>query len=122
MDIWTTTSTTSYTFLKLSQGGVRGNKSAQSFSATGIFKERNGMVVNQTNLEAVKSDATIHIRPDEAFLAAVGGNTVGHGIRASKNGAPAQDYRVIGQVEGYDFVLNRVAFYRLTLKAEALVA
>lgn len=110
---------TAYTFLRLTQGGARGNSIKTSTATTGVFKERNGMVQNN-NLETVQSDATLHIHPDEPFLTTLGGNIVGHGIRATKNGL-TQDYRIIGQVEGYNFDTNVLEFYRLTLKAEKLV-
>lgn len=110
---------TAYTFLQLVQGGARGNSVKESSETAGVFKERNGMVQNN-NLETVQSDATLHIHPDEPFLTTLNGYLVGHGIRAAKNGA-TQDYRIIGQVEGYNFETNELEFYRLTLKAESLV-
>lgn len=110
---------TAYTFLQLVQGGARGNSVKESTATTGVFKERNGMVQNN-NLETVESDATLHIHPNEPFLTTLGGNVVGHGIRATKNGS-TQDYRIIGQVEGFNFDTNELEFYRLTLKAESLV-
>jgi len=118
MDVFSQFQETAYTFLKLGQGGVEGNSVISTVDTTGIFKERNGMIQNN-NLEVVQSDATLHIHPNESFIAEVDGNVVGHGIRADKNGS-VQDYRIIGQVEGFNFETNELEFYRLTLKAEAL--
>lgn len=119
MDVFQTFINTSYRFLELSSGGILGNTVKSQQDAIGVFKERNGM--NQAeNMETVSSDATLHIRPDEAFLSLVGGNTVGHGVRVEKNNASAQNYRIIGQVEGYNFHTGVLEFYRLTLKSESL--
>lgn len=118
MDVFEVFQETAYTFLQLAQGGVRGNSVVSQTATTGIFKERNGMLQNN-NLETIQSDATLHIHPNEPFIAAAGGNLVGHGIRCQKNGYD-QTYRIIGQVEGYNFDTNVLEFYRLTLKAESL--
>lgn len=120
MDVFQTFTTTSYTFLELSSGGILGNTVKSQQNATGVFKERNGMTQYLENMETKDSDATLHIRPDEAFLASVGGDTVGHGVRVAKNNASPQNYRIIGQVEGYNFHSGVLEFYRLTLKAESL--
>ena len=108
----------SYTFLELSQGGILGNiiKSQSTFS--GILKERKGMGVNR-NMELKESTSTLHIRPSEPFLATVSHNVVGHGIRATKNGA-TEDYRIVGQREGFDFNAGLLDFFYVTLKAESL--
>jgi hypothetical protein len=118
MDVFEAFRETPYKFLKLAQGGVLGNATVTEFDASGIFKERNGMIQNN-NLETVDSDATLHIRPTETFIAEVGGNLVGHGVLVNKNGYTAH-YRIIGQVEGYNYDENVLEFYRLTLKAESL--
>lgn len=118
MDVFEAFQETPYTFLELAQGGVRGNTVKESEPTTGVFKQRNGMLQNN-NLETVQSDATLHIHPNEPFIASVGGNLVGHGIRNSKNGYD-KTYRIIGQVEGFNFDTNVLEFYRLTLKAESL--
>lgn len=116
---------TPYTFLQLVQGGARGNSVKASTETTGVFKERTGMVQNN-NLETRESSSTLHIHPNEPFIATlqalVGGNEflVGQGIRATKNGF-TQEYRILGQVEGFNFETNELEFYLLTLKAESLV-
>jgi hypothetical protein len=119
MDMFQTFTNTSYTFLELNNGGILGNTVKSFQDALGVFKERNGMNQNE-NMETVSSDATLHIRPNEAFLATVGGNTVGHGVSVEKNNASPQTYRIIGQVEGYNFHTGVLEFYRLTLKSESL--
>jgi len=118
MDVFSVFQSTVFTFLELNEGGILGNTVKSQSTSTGIFKERNGMAQNN-NMETVQSDATMHIRPSDSYLASVAYNVVGHGIRATKNGS-TQDYRIIGQVEGFDFDTNTLEFYRLTLKAESL--
>lgn len=112
---------TEYTFLVLNQGGVLGNTVDSEHQALGVFKDRSGMVQN-TNREAVQSDATLHIRPDEPFVGVVMGNEktfVGHGIKCSKGGA-TQFYRIQGYKEGFNYDSNELEFWLLTLKAESL--
>lgn len=118
MDVFDLFESTAYTFLELDQV-VDGNVIQSQTDATGVLKIRDGML-QADNVESVQSDATLHVRPTEAFIDAVGGNMVGHGIRASKNGSDVQDYRIIGQVEGYNFDDNVLEFYRLTLKRESI--
>lgn len=118
MDVFQVFQKTPYIFLELHEGGILGNTIKSQTTADGVFKERDGMVQNN-NLETVQSDATLHIKPSESFLTAVDYNTVGHGIRESKNGS-TQDYRIVGQVEGFNFDTNTLEFYRLTLKRESL--
>jgi len=116
---------TAYTFLQLIQGGARGNSVKESTDTTGVFKERNGMTQNN-NLETKESSSTLHIHPNEPFIATLqaitGGNQflVGHGIRHTENGF-TQEYRIIGQTAGKNFDTNVLEHYRLTLKAESLV-
>lgn len=106
---------TDYTFLELNQGGVLGNTIASQIDATGVLKLRDGMNVN-LQAETADSDATLHIRPTEPFAT---GNLVGNGIRASKGGS-SQDYRITGQVEGFNFDTNVLEFVKVTLKREAV--
>lgn len=99
-----------YTFLQVSAGGPFGDTITESSPAEGVFKLRDGMNVN-SNQETNTSAATLHIKPDEPYLADVSGNTVGHGIR--KGGV---EYKVIGQTGGDDFDSGEREFYRLTLE------
>lgn len=105
--------TTNYTFLQLDSGSG-GNKVVEEYEANGIVKLRDGMV-QVDNMEAFDSTSTIHIRPDESFVTALGGNLVGHGVRVND-----QDYRIEGQVEGYDFDTGELEFYKVTLKRESI--
>lgn len=105
-------------FLQLAQGGARGNSIIATTSFGGILKERKGMSTNQ-NMELKESTSTLHIRPDEPFLATVQGDMVGHGIRATKNGSTVT-YRIVGQPEGYDFNAGINEFFWVTLKKEKL--
>ena len=106
------------TFLELSQGGILGNTIKSTHTFNGILKERKGMSQNQ-NMELKESTSTLHIPPSEPFIALVGGDLVGHGIRATKNGSTV-DYRIVGQPEGYDFDTGELDFFWVTLKQESL--
>ena len=110
--------TTDYTFLQL-ESGVGGNRIVAEFPANGIVKLRDGMIQTD-NMEAFESTSTVHIRPTESFVASLGGNMVGHGIRVSKDNHGAENYRIVGQTEGYDYDLGQVSFYRVTLKRESV--
>lgn len=114
MDVFTAFQTSAYTFMVLNQGGVRGNAVDSSYEATGIFKEREGMVVN-ANLESMQADATLHVRPNESFLSGIDNYMVGHGV--SVNG---RNYRVIGQTGGHNYHNNVREHYTVTLKREEL--
>lgn len=107
-----------YTFLELNQGGVLGNTIKSRTDFGGILKERKGMSQNR-NMELKESNSTLHIRPDESFIATVQGNLVGHGIIATKNGA-TETYRIVGQPEGFNFQSGLNEFFYVTLKAESL--
>lgn len=106
-----------YTFLKVAYK-AGGNVVETEYAATGIVKLRDG-IVQADNTETYKSTSTIHIRPDEPFIEAVGGNLVGHGIRVSNNVGESVDYRISNQVEGKDFDTNELAFYKVTVKKES---
>lgn len=105
------------TFLELNQGGVLGNTVASEHEFGGILKERKGMSTNQ-NMELKESTSTLHIRPDEPFIAEVG-KLVGHGMKITKNGM-TETYRIVGQNDGYDFDEGETDFFYVTLKAESL--
>lgn len=113
MDVFSLFATTNYTFLQL-ESGAGGNKVVQETIANGVVKLRDGMT-QVDNVESEDSDASVHIRPTEAFLATVGNNTVGHGIRID-----GVDYRITAQVDGMDFDLGVLNFYRVILKRERL--
>lgn len=116
MDVFQAFGSTDYTFLELNKGGVLGDSIKTETEATGVFKERDGRNQFNQNMTTVDSDATLHIRPTEPFLAPLNYNLVGHGVRHQN-----QDYLIIGQTTGRggtDFVT--VEHYRLTLKRESL--
>ncbi len=97
-----------YTFLELKRGGVYGNTIENSYDAIGVFKLRTGMVTSN-NQETRDSDATLHIKPDESFLAV--GSLVGHGIRAE-----GREFEIIGETGGRNFDNGELEHYRVTLK------
>lgn len=110
--------TTDYTFLQLdSKSG--GNVIVAEFPTSGIVKLRDGMT-QADNVEAFESTSTVHVRPTEPFLSTLGGNLVGHGIRVVKDNHDSAEYRITGQVEGYDFDTGRLEFYKVTLKRESI--
>lgn len=110
MDVFDVFVTTSYSFLTVNRGGVVGNTIEASTEATGVFKLRDGLSTSD-NRETRQSDATLHVRPSESFITAVGGNMVGHGIRKDD-----QDYSIIAQTGGDNFHTGVREHYRLTLE------
>lgn len=117
MDVFQLFDTTDYAFLQL-QSKTGGNTIVEEWEANGVVKLRDGMV-QVDNVESYESSATIHIRPDEPFIALLEGNLAGHGIRATK-GSQTAEYRITGQVEGYDFDTNTLEFIKVTLKRESV--
>lgn len=116
MTVFDAFTSTEYTFLELARGGALGDTVKTSTEATGVFKERDGQNQFNQNMTTVDSDATLHIRPTEPFLAPLNYNLVGHGVRHQN-----QDYLIIGQTTGrggrnFDIVEH----YRVTLKREDL--
>jgi hypothetical protein len=110
--------TTNYTFLQLGSN-VHGNVVLNEYTANGIVKLRDGMI-QVDNMEERQSTSSVHIRPTEAFLSVLDGNLVGHGIRVQKDNHELADYRIDGQVEGYDFDTGILEFYKVTLKRESI--
>jgi len=118
MAIFDLIANSNYVFLELNSEVV-GNVAITEYPATGVAKLRDGMV-QADNMEAYTSNALLYIRPSEPFLADLGGNLVGHGVRiANATGSPT-DYRIIGQIEGKDYDTGQVDFYKVTLKPESL--
>lgn len=109
---------TDYTFLRL-ESGSGGNQIVQEWEASGVVKLRDGMV-QADNVEAYQSSSSVHIRPDEPFLATLDGNLVGHGIRVAKDDHTTVEYRIEGQSEGRDFDTGKLDFIRVTLKRESV--
>lgn len=109
---------TDYTFLQL-ESKTGGNQIVEEWEAKGIVKLRDGMV-QADNVEAYLSSASVHIRPDEPFVAALDGNLVGHGIRVAKDDYTTAEYRIEGQSEGRDYDNGNLDFIRVTLKRESV--
>ena len=114
-DVFELFTPTAYSFLQLT-GGTGGNKVIATTQATGILKYRSGLQQSDT-AEAFESSATLHIRPNETFIATVGGHLqlVGHGIEAN-----GDNYRISGVSVGTDYDTGLVCFYLCTLKKESL--
>ncbi len=118
MDVFAIFTPTDYTFLELgSETG--GNAILNEWDTTGIVKLRDGMTQTD-NVEAFDSQSTVHIRPSEPFITSLGGNLVGNGLRIAKDNHTTAEYRIIGQVEGYDFDTQELKFYKVTLKRESV--
>lgn len=120
MDVFSLFTTTSYDFLQL-DSKTGGNKIMQEWEADGIVKLRDGMLQTD-NMEQREATVTVHIKPSEPFIATLGGNLVGHGIRLAKDNYESAVYRIESQVEGYDFDLGQLQFYKVTLKPESIWA
>jgi hypothetical protein len=114
MDVFTVFKTTPYTFQKLGQGGIYGNKVLQETTADGVFKLRRGLTNGQDMQNAI-STATLHIKPSEGFLSGLS-DLVGHGIKVNN-----QNYRIIGVTDGMNFDSNVLEHITLTLEVEANV-
>lgn len=103
-----------YTFHVLSRGGVSGNTIVSSHEAEGVFKLRSDLVRGE-NAETKESNATLHIRPTESFLAALDNNLVGHGVSCQD-----KDYEVIGQTGGQNYANGELEHYTVTLQETQL--
>lgn len=101
---------TDYTFLQISRGGVAGNTVLSSTLAEGVFKLRSSMVRGE-NSETKESNATLHVRPDEPFLAVNDTNLVGHGVQVN-----GKDYEIIGQTGGMNYHDGVMEHYTATLQ------
>ncbi len=110
MTVFDTFNPTDYTFLVLKRGGVTGNTILASHETSGIFKHRSNMVRGD-NSETKDSNATLHIRPEETWLADLSYNLVGHG--AQVNGT---DYEIIGMTGGQNFDSGVLEHYTATLQ------
>lgn len=103
-----------YQFLKIERGTVRGNRITEAYDAEGIFKRRNDMI-QVNNQELRQAAATLHIHPDEPFIADITVNGkilfVGNGIRI--NGV---DYSIEGDTGGENYDEGELEHYTLTLQ------
>lgn len=110
MDVFSAFANTNYVFLQIARGGVRGNTIEAQFNATGVFKLRSDLVRGE-NSETKDSNATLHVRPTESFLAANDNNLIGHGVRVN-----GKDYEVIGQTGGMNYQTGVLEHYTATLQ------
>lgn len=110
MEVFDVFDLSDYTFLQISRGGITGNTIVNSFEATGVFKLRSDMVRNETS-ETKESNATLHIRSTEPFLASLNNNLVGHGVEVY-----GRTYEIIGQTGGKNFHNGVMEHFTATLQ------
>ena len=116
MDVFSHFVSTDYTFLQLNRGGILGDTIEAETETTGVFKERDGQVPFNANQDTESSDATLHIRPSEPFLAVLNNNLVGHGVRHQD-----QEYLILAQTTGRGGTnFGAIEFYRVTLRREQI--
>lgn len=89
---------------------MRGNIIEGQTAATGVFKLRSQMVRGE-NEETKDSNATLHVRPEEPFLATNQNNLVGHGVRVG-----FKEYEIIGQTGGQNYHNGQLEHYTVTLQ------
>ncbi len=115
MDVFDVFDLSDYTFLKINRGGVYGNTIEESYQAEGVFKLRSGMI-QSNNQESRQSESTLHVRPDEGFIADITEDGkilfVGNGITVQ-----GEDYEIIGATGGQNYDEGELEHYRLTLQA-----
>lgn len=103
-----------YEFLKITRGRTVGNVINASYDAQGVYKRRNEMI-QVNNQERRQSAATLHIHPEEPFIAdiTVDGKIlfVGNGIRVD-----GVDYEIIADTGGKNFDDGTMEHYRLSLQ------
>jgi hypothetical protein len=103
-----------YQFLEVSRGGVYGNRITATHDAYGVYKRRNEKI-QVNNQELRQSAATLHIHPDEPFIAniTVDGKIlfVGNGIRVD-----GVDYEIVGDTGGDNYDEGKREHYTLTLQ------
>lgn len=119
MDVFQLFTVSPYTFLKI-KSDVTGNTVEQEYEATGIFKIRDAMLQIDNVEQFDGLEASLHIRPSEAFIADLNAELIGHGIRAAKDGNAPLDYRIRAIYEGRNFDNGQLEFYRVLLKRESL--
>lgn len=119
MALFTLMNTNSYKFVVLDKELI-GSVAKAEYEAEGVIKFRDGTVV-ANNAETFDSSATLHIKPDETFIALLNGNLLGNGIRILDEAGETEDYRITGQSIGKDYDTGQVEFYKLTLQKENIV-
>lgn len=96
-----------YTFLRVTNGTVRGNTITEEVGRTGVFKLRSG-VTSANGIQTTSSTATMHVRPedyanDEKF--------VGNGVRYE-----GVDYQITGVTAGRNFDGGVLEHWTLSLE------
>lgn len=105
MDVLNLFTETPFIFLEIKRGGVMDNQIISQRSLKGVFKLRDGMT--QGSREVHKSDATLHVHPEDFNNQ----HLVGHGVNI--NGV---DYKIIGQTNGTNFHTGHIEHIKLTLE------
>lgn len=111
--------TNAYKFLILEKELI-GSVATTEYNAEGVIKFRDGVVTGD-GAETFESTATLHIKPNEPFIALLKGNLLGNGVRIEDEAGETEDYKIIGQSIGKDFDTGNVEFYKVTLKRENIV-
>ena len=105
MDVFSLFAETPFVFFEVKRGGVMDNQIISRRNLKGVFKMRDGMT--QGSREVHKSDATLHVHPEDFDNQKL----VGHGVNID-----GVDYKIIGQTNGVNFNTGRVEHIRLTLE------
>jgi hypothetical protein len=116
MGVFADFTTSDYTFLQLANG-IAGNTVVAEYAANGIVKLRDTKA-GLDRVETPTSRSTVHIRPDETFFTDLGRNVIGHGMRITKDANGPFEYRIVEQVEGYDFDTGTLEFVKVVLQRE----
>ena len=113
--VFTAFVTSPYTFIKTAPANG-GYESVDEYEANGVVKHRDGKVMNGRS-ESYDTQTTLHIRPSEPFIDAVGGakELVGNFIRID-----GEEYRINAVTTGTNFDTGVVEHYRATLEKDNL--
>lgn len=109
--------TSTYTFCRV-EPQTQGLKVLEEYDGEGLFKIRGGMT--STDIETPTADASLAVKASESFVSDLNAELVGHVVKVAREAYEPLVYRIIGQVEGYDYDTDEQDFYRLTLKRETL--
>ena len=115
-DVFSVFNTRDYEFIKTAPANG-GYKSVQEYEAAGICKHRDGKVLNGRS-ESLDVSTTLHIKPIESFIDAVGGakELVGNFVRID-----GEEYRISACTTGTNFDTGVVEHYRATLEKDNLI-
>lgn len=108
-------SESTYTFLKISRGGVYGNIVENKYESTGVFDINEGMITSN-NQESYQSDSLAYIHPYESFIQEI---TVEGRIMLVGNGIKLENryYEIVGFGVGRNQDTLEIEHYELTLQA-----